>query len=66
MFLNFDIHVVSWFYVIILDFSDKRVVSFKIYNVTLKSYEYSKGPSTLIQFQLKSINSSKQIQKGAN
>ena len=39
MFQNFDL--VSGLSVLILDFSDKNIVSFKVYNVTRKFYEYS-------------------------
>ena len=49
MFLNLNLD--SGLSVIILDFSDMRFVSFKIYNVTRNLYEYSNGPSTLSQNQ---------------
>ena len=39
MFQNFDL--VSGLSVLILDFSDKKTISFKVYNVTRKFYEYS-------------------------
>ena len=39
MFQNFDL--VSGLSVIILEFSGKEIVSFKVYNVTRKFYEYS-------------------------
>ena len=45
MFQNFDL--VSGLTVIILDFSDKQIVSFKVYTVTRKFYEYSEYWSTL-------------------
>ena len=45
MFQNFDLD--SGLSVYILDFSDKKIVSFKIYNVTRKFYEYSDYTPTL-------------------
>ena len=45
MFQNFDL--VSGLSIIILDFSDKKIVSFKVYTVTRKFYEYSEYWSTL-------------------
>ena len=39
MFQTSDLE--SGWSVFILDFSDKKIVSFKIYNVTRKFYEYS-------------------------
>ena len=45
MFQNFDLD--SGLSVIILDFSDKKIVSFKVYTVTRKFYEYSEYWSTL-------------------
>ena len=50
MFQNFDL--VSGLSVIILDFSDKKIVSFKVYTVTRKFYEYSEYWSTLIFFSV--------------
>ena len=47
MFQNFDL--ISGLSVIILDFSDKKIVSFKVYNVTRKFYEYSEYAVTLKQ-----------------
>ena len=46
LFQNFDL--VSGLSVLILDFSDKKIVSFKIYNVTRKFYEYSEYTPSLI------------------
>ena len=45
MFQNVDLD--SGLSVNILDFSDKKIVSFKIYNVTRKFYEYSDYTPTL-------------------
>ena len=45
LFQNFDLD--SGLSVLILDFSDKKIVSFKIYNVTRKFYEYSDYTPTL-------------------
>ena len=45
MFQNFDL--VSGLSVLILDFSDKKIVSFKVYNVTRKFDEYSDYTPTL-------------------
>ena len=45
MFQNFDL--VSGLSVIILDFSDRKIVTFKVYNVTGKFYEYSEYIVTL-------------------
>ena len=53
MFQNFDL--VSGLSVIILEFSDKKIISFKVYTVTRKFYEYSDYWSTLIFFKLISI-----------
>ena len=47
MFQNFDL--VFGLSVIILDFSDKKIVNFKVYTVTRKFYEYSEYWSTLMQ-----------------
>ena len=49
MFLNFDLD--SGLSVFILDFSDKKIVSFKTYNVTRKFYEYSDYTPTLSSFR---------------
>ena len=45
MFENFDL--VSGLSVLILNFSDKKIVSFKVYNVTRKFDEYSDYTPTL-------------------
>ena len=50
MFQNFDL--VSGLSVLILDFSDKKIVSFKVYNVTRKFYEYSDYTPTLKRWVL--------------
>ena len=50
MFQNFDLD--SGLSVYILDFSDKKIVSFKIYNVTRKSDEYSDYTPTLKECRL--------------
>ena len=45
MFQNFGL--VSGLSVLILDFSNKKIVGFKVYNVTRKFYEYSDYTPTL-------------------
>ena len=46
MFQNVDLD--SGLSVFILEFSDKKIVSFKVYNVTRKIYEYFEYTVTLI------------------
>ena len=45
MFQNFDLG--SGLSVLILDFSDKKIINFKVYNVIRKFYEYSDYTPTL-------------------
>ena len=53
MLQNFEL--VSGLSVLILDFSDKKIVSFKVYNATRKFYEYSDYTPTLIVTSWKTI-----------
>ena len=63
MFQNFDL--VSEFSVLILDFSDKKIVSFKVYNVTRKFDEYSDYTPTL-RSRMNEVTFSKSIMEVTN